>query len=1851
MSINTTLYQTSPYFDDYETSGNEAKGHLKVLFKPGTSVQARELNQLQTLLQTQIDRFGSHIFEDGSRVLDGDLTIDGNLFFIDVTFSDTDLKVDGSTVTAADVLSRVGLLKNIDHLIGNNSPETVGMSAEITDFEALVTTDEETTYRLYLKYTKRTETTISFERNQTIRSQTAINSGGAEINLGDEIGTVSKTGFATKLHIAKGVYFVSGHFVNVEESEVIVERSSETKRITGQLAFKISEQIKTSIDDSTLLDNATGAPNTSAPGADRYAITLSLVVRSDQSELLDIPYNNLKVFNLTTTDSTEFIPLVTLEDGREIPPLSTKYASKEGRLGTTLAKRTHEESGNYCLDKILISTREAYNDGGNNGKYASTETSEINELKSQYVVDVSPGIIYVEGQRIEIKNQFGVLQEKARDSKLNESISFNSGLGTYIEGTFSDATIPDFEDNNSPVSSYVVQGSSPETTIIPTGIERVSGAGLSTIYRLYFNLETASYQEVNAATNITDDTVSPSAVFTPSKSGTTFTVRGNKQSSKVVALPKRLVSGVRANSTTFAIRKEFKGTGSGSGDYGINVTSLGSGTIILQGLTTGETFTSVKPNDYIVSNGTTFATVSAVTLNAARTTATLTVNVTSGTITAAASVFSTLTQANKTLVTGHVVSNVNSPVGITTGEVIQLGVSDVIEITSIVGGDANSPEQTIVLDDFVLDNGQRDNSYENATLTYIGEATLDGNVTITLNHFTHGSGQYFSRNSYPTTFDYAKIPSYKGIRLADAFDFRGSGGAELDPNTTIETVVDYYLPRYDQLVVTRRGEFELIKGVSSKTPTPPETPSGSMALYNLFLPAFTFNARAIKQVYMDHSRFTMRDIGQLEKRIKNLEYYTSLSLLERDAKDKDIFDDAGERFKNGIFVDSFTGHGRAEVLDPKHVCAIDYLNGHLRPSVNINQVEVKVDNTQTEKIVRLPSVSEETIIEQSFASVSESVIPYHVSNSYSGTLQLSPTGDDWVETRRRPNVTENTDHNYDNLTTGSSSENSLNTVWSNSTVEVVPGDRYVTVEYGNSHYITKVFLEEDTLDLDEYPTESDSVRSAPNQSADRNVSGRTYRRSGSSGIGGNTANQTFGRAVRGSTSTETTIIPFIKSRKVAFRATGMKPNTRLYSYFDEVNISAYTSNLNAPLIGGGTYTAGAFASAANHNQTSRIDFYDKSPAGAMTALSTVRQEVVTDDNGMVEGFFVIPNTSSIHFPVGKRNVVFTDTNGGVYDGNLTTRCSSFYTVTSASDNNLDNVDGNTKITRRPQDGDVTGTEPPVIVPSQTGIGDTPTGEIAIAGDGLPEYNLTVDKDQIDEGQTFTVTLNTKNVADGNVAYTISGASLSDFSGESALTGNLVVSNGVATKKFSVRIDNVTDESDVITFSLDVDPASHFVSVTVDDIVEESEDAEGNVSTRFITADDNLNGQYNREDPLAQSFHLADANIPRGAYIKSLDLYFETKPTTNEPVRVQIVEVENGIPTSRVVKHGFADLNPGSVNVSSNSSTATTFTFDNPVYLDAEREYAFVVRSSSKDYKVWMSEFGQNDKVSGQRISRDPYLGIAFRSTNASTWIPVPTRDIKFKLNAHIFLSSSESSRTRAVGPGTVSETGTGSFRSLVTSSFTASSAQFRPSQRIHPKTDISYSLVAGGNTINLSPTGIHNYFGSAVSVTSATNLRLVASLTTSDRFLTPTIDLDKLSLICYGNVINDDETNETNAAHGNATARYVSKKIMLNNPADKLSVFLGVNRPKGSNVSVYVRFDSELSSPQILDCRDSDWTELESNSILESLGEDEPTSFEEIEYDIDPTNDFSQFQLKIVMTSSDTSKVPVVTDLRAISTV
>ena len=66
----TTTFNYNPYYDDF----NEDKNFMRVLFRPGYSVQARELTQQQTILQKQIGRFGKHVFQEGSIVLPGDFT-------------------------------------------------------------------------------------------------------------------------------------------------------------------------------------------------------------------------------------------------------------------------------------------------------------------------------------------------------------------------------------------------------------------------------------------------------------------------------------------------------------------------------------------------------------------------------------------------------------------------------------------------------------------------------------------------------------------------------------------------------------------------------------------------------------------------------------------------------------------------------------------------------------------------------------------------------------------------------------------------------------------------------------------------------------------------------------------------------------------------------------------------------------------------------------------------------------------------------------------------------------------------------------------------------------------------------------------------------------------------------------------------------------------------------------------------------------------------------------------------------------------------------------------------------------------------------------------------------------------------------------------------------------------------------------------------------------------------------------------------------------------------------------------------------------------------------------------------
>jgi len=158
------------------------------------------------------------------------------------------------------------------------------------------------------------------------------------------------------------------------------------------------------------------------------------------------------------------------------------------------------------------------------------------------------------------------------------------------------------------------------------------------------------------------------------------------------------------------------------------------------------------------------------------------------------------------------------------------------------------------------------------------------------------------------------------------------------------------------------------------------------------------------------------------------------------------------------------------------------------------------------------------------------------------------------------------------------------------------------------------------------------------------------------------------------------------------------------------------------------------------------------------------------------------------------------------------------------------------------------------------------------------------------------------------------------------------------------------------------------------------------------------------DPLAQTFLIEQRG---GAFLTKLDIFFATKDSAI-PVTLEIREVVNGYPGKRVLPFSKVTLKPEQVNLSSTTvnldgvatnsyDTATTFTFPSPVYVQENTEYAIVLASDSNNYKVWISQVGEQMPGTARTISEQPYLGSLFKSQNASTWTADQTQDLKFTL--------------------------------------------------------------------------------------------------------------------------------------------------------------------------------------------------------------------------------------------------------------
>ena len=281
MAQKTNL-NVSPYFDDFNPDNN----FYKVLFNPGFPVQARELTTSQSILQNQIEDFGSHIFKQGSVVIPGNIVFDNS--YNSVKLNATNFGIDISVY--------------LDKFIGKTITGKISNVSATIEKIALPSTDPIDDITIYVKYidSDNNFTNSIFENGEALICNENIAYGNTTISANTDFASVvseDATAKGSAVSIGDGVFFIRGYFVKVSQQTIILDYY--TNNPSYRVGLQVTESFVGSKDDDSLFDNAKGFTNFAAPGADRLKITLTLTKKL-----------------LTDLEDTDFVELIRLDEGK-----------------------------------------------------------------------------------------------------------------------------------------------------------------------------------------------------------------------------------------------------------------------------------------------------------------------------------------------------------------------------------------------------------------------------------------------------------------------------------------------------------------------------------------------------------------------------------------------------------------------------------------------------------------------------------------------------------------------------------------------------------------------------------------------------------------------------------------------------------------------------------------------------------------------------------------------------------------------------------------------------------------------------------------------------------------------------------------------------------------------------------------------------------------------------------------------------------------------------------------------------------------------------------------------------------------------------------------------------------------------------------------------------------------------------------------------------------------------------------------------------------------------------------------------------------------------------------------------
>ena len=1232
MAYDPSIFNINPYYDDFSAD----KGFLRVLFKPGYAVQARELTQVQSILQDQLSTVGNYLFKDGSRIVGGGISVRNSSYIM----VDVGLNTELGNLTADQYGNLVGGLLTYTDSVNTITAKVVHYLAPEADGNLILVVDFISGSSFPASVCTFTKDTITYTVN-LVSSSVYPTSGSCKL-----------------VTVSDGLFYVDGFFVRTATQQfspyrVLTVGSSTQYRdlnfasfeqLSKKIGFSVNRDFVTERQDSTLRDPSIGSYNYNAPGADRYNITLAM----DQSDI--------------DTTPEDFLELLRFQDGK-----ITKKIDRitYGEIQKALALRTYDESGSYTVRPFDLTVKPYDTDN--------------------HLLSVGEGKAYVLGYDVENQYPQGLQLPKARSTG-SVSVSFPFSTGVYMGvcmGNTASGSGNTFAANLTTISSgsaYIDIKNGTNQTVatglvhgaFPSNLERSGAAGKTGhFFRMYLYGLSGSvsagrtgfiYQhgnQIGTGTTLW-------GTFTP-QTTTGFTLSGTDDSSLLyelkpgyavndiqsLALRSRLVGGYitptynTANATTtYTITKGAFSSTIAAGDASVfgfenytgtpnaspeiskiaftNLDSIAfspsvsnsvistdaSGNIVLSVVNAPAGFTAqnVRPVAPIVYT----PTISNTATYRTKTPTTTTFSV-------ASALFSVDSNGRKYYTLPNVdVYSIN---------LVTRGTNPVIDITS----------------HFELDDGQRDSYYENSRL-YVketfaaSESIYNGtsvSITISYSYFAHGglaAAPFIGRHSY-LNFPYEQIPLYtsprtgKTVSLANCLDFRHSGLTsatqmikpygvhEALANTS--TTYTHYLPRIDKLCVKADPEdgsalFFFVEGTPDLAPTAPPDPIDALVVATLTVPAYTHNATDVVVTPVDTKRFTMADIGKINKRVDEVEVFAKLSLSEAEIEARSLRGTcaAAEPLKTSIFSDEFYGHSVSDVTDSQNSCSIDFERGELRPfftSSNLSLKAASVSNSNTvlssDGLLTLSYTTTPYIENTQYTPPTKIKINPSNTVNWLGYMKLTPSVDPFYDMGYRPVVKTNALMENDNwLSSNANDDRGFGTQW-NEWESLWTGIEQVEEEQDD---IQKRIVElPHVTSVSAVPSyNSGSVRVGVNRKVE------SIDQKNSNYI---TARQLKNRIKHriGSRVVDRSVVPFIPLNTVVATVQGLKPNaTNLSLYFDGESVK---SGISTDASGSCTVSFGISAGTFLTGQrTVRIS------DSAVTANSTIAAEATYYCTGLIE---------------------------------------------------------------------------------------------------------------------------------------------------------------------------------------------------------------------------------------------------------------------------------------------------------------------------------------------------------------------------------------------------------------------------------------------------------------------------------------------------------------------------------------------------------------------------------------------------------------------------------------------------------